>query len=213
MAGVGTVTLTATGRAKLTRVLTVAREAAQAASAFAAIDLKAAVSAAAPSEDEEARMLSAGVGTAGGGLASFGTPEGGRFLREGAMVSMREAIARDPLVTVPGTPDRVGVGFGNATAINAQTGFSWKTRKRGVQGPTLPFNEAYVQALENGGVIWVVVPRPGTKMLEPEEGRFARTLYKTLIPRRMYRGTLTMRQVGLKARMAAKVRAAVRGVA
>ena len=209
---VGTLTLTAQGRAKLARFLVAVRQEASAAVGYAAVELKSAVADAAPSPEEEGRLLSEGVGVSGGGLAAFGTPEGGRFLRQGTMVSLREAIQSDPLESKAVTPDRFVAGFGSPTRINAKTGFSWQTRRRGIQGPTLPFNQAYVQALENGGVIWKVVPRPGTRILEPEPGRFAREMYKTLAPRRMFRGTLFLRQTRLKARMAAEIRQAARSI-
>lgn len=206
--------LTAKGQAKLTAFVAAVRAGAAGAVGFAAVEVKAAVVAATPSPEEEGRLLSQGtsegnLGGAGFGVGVFGTTEGGRFLREGGMMPLREAIERDPIQS-SARGGLVTAGFGSPTRINAITGFSWMTRKRGVQGPTLPFNAAYVQALENGGVIWVVVPRPGTKALEPEPGKIARRMVKTLAPQRMFRGTLFLRSTRLKAVMSDYIRRTAR---
>jgi hypothetical protein len=142
----------------------------------------------APAPEVEGRLLSRGVAE-GGRLsgATIGTPEGGRFLRE-SFVSVQEAIATDPVITerTAGPATLVVARTGNPAIINAKTGFFWRTRKRGIQGPTYPFNRAYVQALENGGAVWVVVPRQGTRGLEPEPGVLAKRMVKTLPPYQMY---------------------------
>ena len=166
-------------------------------------------------------MLSRGVvegGVKGRSLAGLqfrqgfiGTPEGERFIRQGEQVSLREAIVTDPLRTTRRL-DLMLAGIGDTKRINRLTGFFWNTRKRGIQGPTLPFNEAYVQAMEDGGLIWTVVPRPGTKGLEPEPGIVAQRMRKTVGPYRMFRGTLFSRQAGMRERLMAQIRSAVQRV-
>jgi hypothetical protein len=209
------IVLTATGRAKIDRFLTAIRQAASTAVLEAATALKPAVVAVTPSPEDEARMLSRGFGGSGirgvqQSVGFFGTPDGGRFIREGSMVSLRAAIEREPVEAVL-KGDVVTAGFGSPARINPITGFSWGTRRRGVQGPTLPFNGAYVQAMENGGLVWTVVPRAGTKALEPEPGRIAFRMLKTVGPQRMFRGTLFMRQSQIASRVGASLRAAARG--
>lgn len=150
--------------------------------------------AAAPDADVEARLLSMGVGAdapQGGGMGlagvQMGTPEGGRFVREGGQVPLRTAIAEDEVRVWRVSPTQVVAGTGNAQEINARTGFSWYTRHRGLQGPTFPFNHGYLEAVEDGGALWIVVPRPGTGALEPEPGVFARRMVKTMPAFQPYR--------------------------
>src|SRR6185295_18196799 len=181
MPGVSAITLTAKGLKKLQDAMQAAAEAAQIGLAREMQGLRAEVSLRAPSSDEEAVMLSEGIAQniAGGNVFQggyVGTPDGGRFMRLGQMVPIREAIYSEPIRTRRQL-DRIVAGIGDPDWINARTGFSWDTRKRGVQGPTLPFNRAYVQALERGGASWVVVPRPDNRgprglsgSLEPDDG-------------------------------------------
>jgi hypothetical protein len=219
---VSAITLTPKGQAKIQAAIRAATEALQIGLAREMQLLRTEVSLRAPSSEEEAVMLSEGIAAniAGGNVFSggyVGTPDGGRFQRLGAMIPIREAIYSEPLQTRRQL-DRMVAGIGSPAWINARTGFSWDTRKRGVQGPTLPFNQAYVQALENGGV-WVVVPRPENRgprglpgSLEPEEGLLTRRMVKTLQPRRMYASTLVARSGQLRNTLRAAVQQAVRGV-
>lgn len=210
------VLVTATGAAKIGRFIAAMRAEALVQVEQAALALKPGVMSATPSADEEARLLSRGFGGSGvrgqaPTVGVFGTPEGGRFLREGGMVSLRTAIQQEPIGTGR-QGDIVVAGFGDPERINAITGFSWQTRSRGVQGPTYPFNFAYVQAMENGGVVWDVVPRPGTKALEPEPGRFAFRMAKTLAPMRMFSGTLFMRRGEIATRVLAGLQRAAKAL-
>lgn len=211
------VALTAAGRRKIARFMTAVTKEARTSTVATAEALKPAVVTAAPSPEQEGIMLSQGVsqrnmGGLGFGLGLFGTPEGGRFIRQGSMVSLREAIAREP-IAVRVTGDVIVAGFGSPARINEVTGFYWQTRRRGIMGPTLPFNGAYVQAVENGGLVWTVVPRPGTKALEPEPGRIAFRMLKTIAPQRMFRGTLFARRAQVLERTVAALRLAARGAA
>ena len=146
----------------------------------------------APSPAEEARILSEGVIADSSPFAgaTVGTPEGGRFIRQGQQVSMQEAIRTDRIeVQQAGTTSLVGTG--RPSRINRRTGFYWNTRRRGIQGPTEPFNRALVQSYEYGGIIypfgqWTVEPRPGTGKLEPEPGVSALRMTKTVEPYFMY---------------------------
>lgn len=133
----------------------------------------------APSPAVEAELLSKGQSDQG----VVGTPDDGRFIKNG-MVPVQVAIASDP-VDLEETADRVVASTGRPSRINLRTGFSWQTRRRGEQGPTLPFNGNLVQALEDGGT-WVVTPRPGTRSLEPQPNVFTQRVVKTLPPFRMY---------------------------
>lgn len=218
-----TLTLTAAGQAKIQAAMRAAAEAAQIGLAREMQGLRTEVSLRAPSSDEEAVMLSEGIAQnlAGGNVFAggyVGTPDGGRFIRQGDMVPIREAIYSEPIRTSRQI-DRIFAGIGNPEWINARTGFSWDTRKRGVQGPTLPFNRAYVQTLENGGASWVVVPRPENRgprgipgSLEPEDGVLTRKMVKTLQPRRMYSSTLFARRTEVSRRLFSGIRNAVRQV-
>lgn len=187
-----TLRLTADGQRKIEAAIQAATSALARGSAREVRRARQVAAANAPSPEVEARLLSRGAAEGGFGRQgpagpNVGTPEGGRFLRE-SMLSVQEAIATDPVITerTLGPAAIVVARTGNPTIINAKTGFFWRTRKRGIQGPTYPFNRAYVQALENGGAVWVVVPRSGTKALEPEPGVLARRMVKTLPPYQMY---------------------------
>ena len=142
-----------------------------------------------------------------GGL--IGTPEGNRFIRGAAFGVMpmqqailsdridvsREFMTRTSLIRRGGGPPQVRAGqafegivarTGFADTINRRTGFYWLTRRKGIRGPTQPFNNSLVQAYEYGGMTWIVVPRPGTTGLEPEPLVYAQRMRKTVRPYRMY---------------------------
>lgn len=204
--------LTPQGRRKIEAVTLAVRQALERGLAFEALAMRAAAAALAPSPDDEAKLLS--MGRAAGGAFSgqiLGTPEGGRFQRLGGQISLREAIATDPIQIRRGL--RVLVGTGAPATINARTGFFWQTRKRGLQGPTEPFNRAYVQAVENGGVVWTVVPRDSRRSLEPEDSVFVRTMTKTMPPFQMFRRAVAGRREAARARLRATVRKAARTAA
>mgnify|MGYP001598665515 FL=1 len=216
----GALFLTAAGIIKLGSFVAAVRQALQIGLAREAQEFRAVAAAGAPSPEAEAVLLSRGVPGSGpgqvgvgGGIAGgvIGTPEGGRFLRQGAQVSLREAILTDRIVQTT-TPDRVTAGTGNPGVINQKTGFFWQTRRRGIQGPTEPFNHAYVQAAENGGVVWVVRPRSGTRGLEPEPGIITHTMVKTMPPFQMYRRSLFTQREIARQRLSVAVRAAAREV-
>jgi len=178
--------LTPKGRAKLAAVLSAAHAASATGLAREVRRNRGLAAANAPSPAEEARLLSTGVAAAGRleGV-TVGTDEGGRFIRGQGMTTIRDAIQIDPVVTWAAN-DQVFAGTGNPAAINARTGFFWNTRRRGIQGPTFPFNHALVQAFEDGGAVWIVVPRPGTRALEPEPGVLTHRMVKTVPPYLMY---------------------------
>jgi len=224
VAVVGAIVLTPTGQEKLRRAVNAVGQALQIGLAREMQLLRTEASLRAPSSEEEAEMLSRGVpdNLAGGNLVSsggeVGTPNGGRFLRLGSMIPVREAISQEPISTGRQL-DRIVAGIGNPEWINARTGFSWDTRKRGVQGPTLPFNRAYIQTLERGGAAWVVVPRPENRgprglpgTLEPEEDVLTRRMVKTLKPQRMYASTLFARTGRLRQALLGEAQAAVREI-
>ncbi len=145
----------------------------------------------------------------GNATRAVGTPDYGRFLKQGGEVPIRQAILEEePEVSLIGT--QVTVSIGMAQAINERTGFYWSTRKRGVQGPTYPFNRALLQALEFGGAIWRVIPRSGTRALEPEPRVFAQEMYKTVVPRRMYGNALTQLRTQLRTDWIGALRRSVR---
>ena len=194
--------LTPKGRAKLQNVVQAVVNATREGVLMIGTAAKVQAAGFAPSEDEEARLLSRGthhgvvfqapgrlLGPGNGGQGSvgsvIGTPEGGRFMRVGGEMSLREAIARDP-VEIRNAGFRIYARVGRASRINASTSFHWNTRRRGVQGPTFPFNNALVQAFEYGGAVWIVSPRPGTRALEPEPFTFVRSMTKTVPPYQMY---------------------------
>lgn len=216
MPGTSQIVLTPKGEAKLRAFVNATAQAAQSFLAFKMASLRSEVALRAPSSEIEAQALSQGTveGAPVKGrtieqiqfqLGLVGTPDGGRFIRQGDQVSLREAIATDPVVTRRQL-DVMTAGIGDASRINRLTGFYWNTRKRGIQGPTLPFNGAYVQAMEDGGVIWTVVPRPGTRALEPEPGVLAQQMRKTVGPYRMFRGTLFNRADEIRREFAEAIR-------
>jgi hypothetical protein len=202
--------LTPKGQQKLQAAINAAAQAAQIWAAREAQTLRAEAARRAPSAEEEAELLSRGVSPTSGVL---GTPEGGRFVRQGGQTSLREAIATDPIRTRRQI-DRITAGIGNVARINTLTGFYWGTRRRGIQGPTEPFNRAYLQAVENGGAIWVVVPRPDNRSgrLEPEPDRVTRQMIKTMPPFRMYSGALGANRSGMVTRLREAMQADVRRV-
>jgi hypothetical protein len=202
--------LTPKGRRKIDAVLGAVRQSLERGLAFELLEMRSVAAATAPNSEEEARLLSTGV--AQGGVFSgqqLGTPDRGRFLRQAGQVSLREAIATDPIV-LRTEEGGVRAGTGNPAQINARTGFFWRTRRRGTQGPTEPFNLAYVQAVENGGVVWTVVPRDPQRLLEPEDSVLVRQMAKTMPPFQMFRRTLAARRGPARTRLAATVRKAVR---
>lgn len=210
------IALTVKGQQKLQAAIAAAAQAAEIWAAREVQGLRAEAAQRAPSSEEEAELLSRGISPTKGVL---GTPDEGRFIRQGGQTSLREAIATDPIRT-RSRLDRITAGIGNATRINTLTGFYWATRSsrfalgggRGIQGPTEPFNRAYLQAVENGGGVWVVTPRPDNRkgLLEPEPGRITKQMLKTMPPFRMYSGALGSRREGMKARLIAAVRQDVR---
>src|ERR1041385_1884030 len=156
--------LTDKGRAKLAEVRNAVRVGVYETARQIAVRMLAAAAATAPSEAEEAELLSEGV-TAGG--RSVGVPDGDRFIRQGGNISAREALLGGPVV--PQWSDQVvAVPLANSARLNLLTGFSWMRRNRalGLQGPTYPYQFRYMEALEFGGV-WFVVPRSGTLALAP----------------------------------------------
>jgi hypothetical protein len=212
----GGLLLTPKGQRKIQAALQAAAQAAQIGVAREVQGLRAEAARRAPSSEDEARLLSRGVaqGNMGGlgfGLGIFGTPEGGRFLRQGGQVSLREAIVTEPIQTQRKF-DRIVAGIGSPGRINARTGFYWATGRRGIQGPTEPFNRAYLQAVENGGLVWTVRPRPDNRrgLLEPEPGRLTRQMLKTIPPFRMYSGAFGNRKAGIKERLIQAIRTEVR---
>jgi hypothetical protein len=180
----GTVTLTPAGQLKINSVIRAAIQGAEIGLFRAVEAMRDRAAAIAPSPTEEAELLSAGTPDGGFfGGATIGTPWA--FLREG-MVPVQEAIRTDPIVVerAGGATSLVQASTGSVSRISARTGFSWMTRSRGVQGPTLPYDRQWLYALEFGGA-WEVTPR-GDWQLEPEEGIFASRMHKTVAPRAMY---------------------------
>ena len=200
--------MTPAGRTKLRRFEERLQRAAVEASLRAADRLKRAAAAAAPNPEEEAELVSAGQAVDGNRSGQIvGTPEFGRFQKINGEIPVQQAIAQEePEINV--TAGKVTFSIGMANAINQVTGFYWDTRNRGRRGPSRPFNRAFLQTLEDGGV-WYVTPR-GTgwryKSLEPEPGVFTQTMVKTLPPRKMYRNAYT----GLRTQLREEAMAAMR---
>lgn len=210
-------TLTPKGQQKLEAAILAAKQAVQVWAAREVIDLRDEAARRAPSSEEEAKLLSRGLAQGGMGLGInvgigvFGTPDGDRFLRQGDQVSLREAITTDPIKTSD-SGDRFYAGVGSSQRINEKTGFYWRTRRRGIIGPTEPFNRNYLRAVEDGGLVWTVTPRPDNKnrVLEPEDGRVTREMLKTIPPFRMFGGAFGARKAGMIQRAADAVRTEVR---
>jgi hypothetical protein len=193
-------TMTQQGKDKIGRAQKAVAAAVEASLQRTAANFKKRLAQFSPAPMEEAQLLSEGqvfesrTVTRGKRKGQFevstrvvGTPEGGRFLRRPPMMSLRRAIAASPVKI---TMTKTGVGRFNlemarARDLNLLTGFSWKTKRRGVQGPTLPFDRKWVQALEYGGV-WEV-RRRGAELLNPEDGVLAGRMIKTVEPWGMYR--------------------------
>lgn len=198
-------TLTPKGQAKVAAFLSAVKQTLEAGLTREVGAMRATAASLAPSPEQEGILISQGQpgemdgaggrSTPGGGLV--GTPEDGRFLRLAEQTSLREAISTDP-VRVTSTGDTIMVGTGGTARINFLTGFYWMTRRRGLQGPSEPFNRAYVQAVETGGAVWVVVPRPPNKRLTPEPGITTKMMVKTMPPFQMYRRTPRLHRGGLQ---------------
>lgn len=206
--------LTARGEAKFRRWQEAIVHGSMDGASNAAEVINRAAAAIAPSPEEEAELLSAGEITGGKtsqgpGGGRRGIPGFGRFLRMAGMVPLKEAILEEtPRVKLDGETAVASIGF--AEQLNRKTGFFWNTKRRGIQGPTFPFNFAYVQALEYGGAIWVVTPRPGGHLLEPEPGLATPLMTKTLPPRRMYGTAADSARPAARAAALNRIRAAFR---
>ena len=180
-------TLTPNGRAKLARLANAATNALAQSLPEALRLLKDVVVENTPTEEEEGVLISAGtpqgltrrVGTQDG---PDGVPDGGRFFRQAGMKSLREAISESPIAQLG--PLRFGTC--SAAQIDAVTGFFWNTKRApGVEGPSLPFDQNYVRAMEFGGD-WLVVPRTAA-LLNPSPGLVTERMRKTLQPIGMFR--------------------------
>jgi hypothetical protein len=198
--------LTAKGRKKLQDAQRVARQALQTRLRIEALATKKLAAAFAPSEAEEAELLSRGESVETGQVV--GTPSGGRFER-GGYASLGAAIEEDDITMLARGPVVVAE-TGHPSRINERTGFYWGTRSRGRQGPTLPFDEHYVEAMEFGG-IWIVIPR-GPWGLEPEDGFTTMRMDKTLPPRRMFGNARRQHEPVLRVGVQSSLSAAVRAV-
>jgi hypothetical protein len=182
--------MTDAGVAKISRIIEAVRRESEAAAAFGVLELRRLAAANAPSPQEEAELLSRGVAQDGRNAGqTVGDPLDGRFLREGENISLREAIATDPVQQSTLSGGVLVAGTGSTSRINRLTGFSWRTRMSGTRGPTQPFNRAYVQAVENGGAYWMVTPREaeGSRVLVPETGVKTMEMIKTMRPYGMFR--------------------------
>lgn len=207
----GTLTMTPKGRQKMAKILAAAIQGGQLGLQDSAATMRTTASMLAPSPDEEATLLS--VGAPEGdffGSATIGTPEGGRFLRAGTMVPVREAIVTDPILVERLSGNMVWASTGVPERINARTAFWWMTRRRGVQGPSYPYENRWLEALEEGGA-WDVVPR-GDWLLEPEPGVTATRMHKTVSPRHMYTRARVQHRAAARAAIIGAVRARVRSV-
>lgn len=201
-------TLTPQGKLRIENFISLLRVRMPATVEKIADTLKAKAAENAPSESQEARLLSAGVAQDGPRAGqTVGTPDGGRFFRMGSMLSMRAAIKASPNQVIT-TESKFTVRTASASWINQRTGFYWFTKRRGLQGPTLPFNRNYLQALEYGGAVWVVRPRlaginlnnlnaimkvmmgGGPLGLHPEDGVFTSSMIKTMPPYRMFKAAV-----------------------
>jgi hypothetical protein len=204
--GASSIKLTETGKRKIARAQKAVLRGMKAGLLATIPEYKRRLARASPSATEEAQLLSVGEVTsvrsaAAGGIV--GTPAGGRFQRRSPMMSLRNAIAESE-VTTKTTGDRISVTTCRAAELNAKTGFSWRTRKRGIQGPTKPFYARYVQALNDGGV-WVVFPRTPA-LLNPQPGVLVTEITKTLQPRQMFQTA----RAGIRDKMRANVDKAVK---
>lgn len=204
--------LTAQGKAKVKRVTAAIEQALREELERQAAAYKRLAARYAPSPGDEAQLLSEGVAaftfSSGEGDRGFGpggvvgTPAGGRFQRILPMMPMRLAIELAPIqTTVAGS--RVTVRTLEVRALNRVTGFSWATRRRGIQGPTLPFNRRYAEALNDGGT-WTVRPRTRA-LLNPEPGVNTGLMVKTLQPT----GFLTRARAEVRRTAPARIKAAV----
>lgn len=183
--------VTAKGKNKIKRIERALLEAMERTLRNGARDYKRTLAATMPDEEEEAELLSVGdadIAVPAGNMvhsigveSDVGTPEGGRFLKVGGMLPLRQAILRSSVTITKRGPRTLVMTTAKDSEINAKSGFSWATRQRGIQGPTLPFNRNLMQAMNDGGV-WEVFPRGG-RLLNPDEGVLATRMVKTLQPR------------------------------
>ncbi|MFA6006080.1 MAG: hypothetical protein WC775_06405 [Patescibacteria group bacterium] len=145
-----------------------------------------------PSEAEEAWLIS--MDTQG-----VGTPEGGRFLRDGSESQGMSAVQAVELEK----PQVIGnmVTFGNIQNLNRRTVFSWYNRK--FEEIRTAATWIYMEILEWGGT-WTVRPQAGTKALHPEDGVFRSQMSKSIDPHLMFtqgaHGTRSVEQLLTKIR-------------
>lgn len=127
-----------------------------------------------PSEEEEAWLIS--MDTQG-----VGTPEGGRFLRDGTESKGMSAIQAVDLEK----PQVFGniITFGNKKDLNNRTVFSWYNST--YEEIRTAATWIYMETLEWGGT-WTVRPQSGTKALYPEEGIFRSQMTKSIDPHLMF---------------------------
>lgn len=186
------VEITASGKKKLKAIEAAVNGATERALRDGAREYKQVLAAAMPDDEEEAQLLSQGSALAftrsktgrhqWRQRSRVGTPDGGRFLKIGGMLPLREAILVSSVTVTKTGPRTMTMTTARDAEINARSGFFWETANRGVQGPTLPFNRNLMQAMNDGGV-WEVQPRT-TRLLNPEDGVVTPLMIKTLQPRR-----------------------------
>jgi hypothetical protein len=149
-----------------------------------------------PSEEEERWLISTDT-------EGIGTPEGGRFLRDGSESQGMPVIQAVELEK----PQVFGntVLFGSKRDLNRRTVFSWYNRK---------FEEIrtaaawiYMEILEWGGT-WTVRPQSGTPLLYPEDGVAMKQMSKSIDPHLMFtqgaHGTRSVEQLLTKIREVVK---------
>lgn len=203
--------LTPKGQTKLANVINAALGSSRAGVVLLTTEARRRATQFAPSPGEEAEILSRGVAhdvIRGGGGGIVGTKEDGRFLKQGADVWLQDAIATDP-IEIQDQGLRIYGRTGRPSRINSRASFHWSTRRRGMQGPTFPFNRALVESFEYGGV-WIVDPRPGGHALEPEDNLITRLMTKTIPPRQMYFRAAATVSISDRPRFIRMVRDAVR---
>lgn len=204
--------LTDRGRRKLDRVFERVVLAARKTVRDEIRQMRSAAAAYAPNPNLETVLLSRGQALDGpNALDIVGTPDFGRFIRRDKL-PVQIAIVRNPIKEKVYKDGRFIATTGDAKVINRQTGFYWRTRRKGVVGPTQPFYGLYMEALEYGGIVWVVVPRKDGGILEPEPGVTARQVAKTIQPYQPYRRAMRAGQRRLVKNVRDAVRQAARGV-
>lgn len=160
----------------------------------------------APTPAEEEKELSQGMAP---GVGLVGTPQNGRFFKDGLQRYVQVALAEEP-VNISISGDFIQAKYGNTRNINIKIGFSWDVK--GSRRSTLyRENSAWgnlIQMWEDGGS-YIVYAR-GNYDLNPQFGVYTPIMLKNISGRKMVKNSYMSSREILKKNIARDIKNAVR---